>query len=153
MGDICEFLVGNIEETKSLANKIASLTEATDLITLTGDLGAGKTTFSGFLINSLIGENINVTSPTFNLVHNYDYKNGVIWHFDLYRLKHAHEIYELGFDEALDNLAIIEWPEIIKYLLPKDRLEIIIKCDIDNNRKYIVQSFGKWIGKINEINQ
>jgi tRNA threonylcarbamoyladenosine biosynthesis protein TsaE len=146
-----EFKVHNLEETRELAKKVAKLIRIYDVITLQGDLGSGKTTFSKLLINFIAGPHHNVTSPTFNLVHNYTFAQGAIWHFDLYRLKESEEIYELGLDEALENITIIEWPEIINYILPKDRLEIVIKYDIDGTRTYFLTLCGKWQDRINEI--
>lgn len=115
----------NLIELKALAKEIASSLKVGDVLCLYGDLGTGKTTFSGMLINSLIDTPQNITSPTFNLVHTYDSPKGQIWHFDMYRLKSAEEAYEIGIEDALMHaISIIEWPEIVEPLLPQERVSI-----------------------------
>ena len=147
--------VSNLQQTKILACKIANLVSITDTITLKGDLGAGKTTFCGYMINEMMGNSENITSPTFNIVHNYNFHTklgkSMIWHFDLYRLKHMDEIFELGYEEALQQVMFIEWPEIIRKYLPKERLDIAINSSHDHNRSYIFNAHGQWINKIREL--
>jgi tRNA threonylcarbamoyladenosine biosynthesis protein TsaE len=147
--------VKNLSETKNLAQKIAALIDSNDTLTLKGDLGAGKTTFCSLIIQQILPIDNNVTSPTFNIVHQYksdNINNNIsIWHFDLYRLKHINEIFELGYEEALEDIMLIEWPEIIDNLLPKDRLEIAIIFENSDNRKYILTPFGKWEKKLMEM--
>ena len=149
------FSIKNLTEIKILIQKIAALIDTNDTLTLKGDLGTGKTTFCSLLIQELLPIHNNVTSPTFNIVHHYssDNKNNKrsIWHFDLYRLKHTDEIFELGYEEAMENIMLIEWPEIIDNLLPKDRLEIAIILDNSDNRKYILTPFGQWVNKLMEM--
>jgi len=71
-----------------------------------------------------------------------------IWHFDLYRLKHLEEIYELGFEETYDGITFIEWPEIILSILPKDRLDINIICGNDDERTITLDPKGSWQDKL-----
>jgi tRNA threonylcarbamoyladenosine biosynthesis protein TsaE len=119
------FKLDNLAYTKNLALSLAAGLKAGDIVTFTGDLGAGKTTFCKFIIQALIGENTYVTSPTFNIVQLYSGKEFVIYHFDLYRLKHPHEIYDLAIDDAWrDGICLIEWPEIVENILPKSRIDI-----------------------------
>jgi tRNA threonylcarbamoyladenosine biosynthesis protein TsaE len=131
-----EINITSLEQTKSLAEKLASQIIKGDVIALKGDLGAGKTTFCKYLISSLLRTETNVTSPTFQLLQIY----GNIYHYDLYRLKHQEEIYELAIEDALNskNIVIIEWPEIIMQILPKKLLEIQILVE-NKNRKCIVR--------------
>ena len=138
--------ISNLQKTKDIAEKVAKLLKLGDTITLSGDLGSGKTSFSQFLIKELIGETTEVTSPTFNLLHIYELDQFEVWHFDLYRLKSIHEAYELGIEDAFDRrIALIEWPEIIKGILPKNRLEIEIKFTAnENERIFIFHAFGEW---------
>ena len=110
-----------------IAQYIISTIKIGDVIALRGNLGAGKTTLSKFIINILKNdqekEREEVTSPTFNLVTTYDSDKGEIWHFDLYRLENKNEVFELGIEDAFQQaITIIEWPEIIENIIPIDRL-------------------------------
>lgn len=83
------------------------------VLTLKGNLGAGKTTFTQYLLKSL-GSKDEVNSPTYSIVNEYDTPKGKVFHFDLYRLKNLEEVYDIGIEEYLENayLSIIEWPEV-----------------------------------------
>lgn len=83
------------------------------ILLLEGNLGAGKTTFSKFLLKQL-GSTDEISSPTYSIVNEYNTPKGKVFHFDLYRLKSVEEAYDFGIEEYLDNcfLSIIEWPEI-----------------------------------------
>jgi tRNA threonylcarbamoyladenosine biosynthesis protein TsaE len=119
------FELNNIEETASLANLLAKELKIGDIVAITGDLGVGKTTLCQNIIKFLCGENTYVTSPTFNIVQLYDSPNFTIYHFDLFRLKHQNEIYELGIEDAWNRgVSLIEWPEIIIDILPEDIIKI-----------------------------
>ena len=126
-------------QLEAFAAALAALVRQRDVITLSGDLGAGKTVFARAFIRSLTDENEDVPSPTFTLVQTYDTSTDpalTVWHFDLYRLKSAQEIYEIGFEEALaDGVSLIEWPERAERLLAKDRLEIQIQIPIEKTDK------------------
>ncbi|KMQ60839.1 ATPase [Chryseobacterium sp. BLS98] len=84
-----------------------------NILLLKGNLGAGKTTFTQFLLKKL-ESNDEVTSPTYSIVNEYNTPKGKVYHFDLYRLKNIEEVYDIGIEEYLDNafLCIIEWPEV-----------------------------------------
>lgn len=128
--------LNSLEDTKKLAEKIASGVKKGDVIALSGDLGAGKTTFSRFFINYLMGHEENVTSPTFNLVLPYETKDFTIWHFDLYRLNEAKEVEELGLYDAFDNgVSLIEWPEIISDILPENT--VMVKFTVENGDRSV----------------
>jgi tRNA threonylcarbamoyladenosine biosynthesis protein TsaE len=122
------------------ANIVAKQISAGAIVLLYGDLGTGKTFLSSEIINLLQKRNIIVTSPTFQLLNIYDAENYNIYHYDLYRLKHLEEIYELGIEDALNgqNITIIEWPEIIEPILPNDVW--IIKISFNNNMDRIVET-------------
>src|SRR5262249_39957393 len=94
-----------------------------DVVALHGDLGAGKTSLARGLIRSRTGAP-EVPSPTFTLVQTYDAPSLPIWHFDLYRLTRPEEARELGLEEAVDGLALIEWPERLGDHVPHAGLEV-----------------------------
>jgi hypothetical protein len=114
------------QATHRLMTDIAALVEPGDLITLSGDLGAGKTTFARALIRHLAGDaTIEVPSPTFTLTQAYELPRFTLVHADLYRLSGPAELAELGFeDEADDTVTLLEWPDRAANLLPADRLDI-----------------------------
>jgi N-acetylmuramate 1-kinase len=112
--------------TYRLMADIAALIEPGDLITLSGDLGAGKTTFARALIRHLAGdESIEVPSPTFTLIQTYTLPRFALMHADLYRLSSQAELTELGFEDAPDGtVTVVEWPDRAAGLLPADRLDV-----------------------------
>jgi tRNA threonylcarbamoyl adenosine modification protein YjeE len=99
-----------------------------DVVALTGDLGAGKTSAARALIRSLAGdETLEVPSPSFTLVQPYELPNLTLLHADFYRVSHADEIAELGLSPLPpDALVLIEWPERAPQLLPDDRIDIVV---------------------------
>lgn len=108
--------LATLEDTRKLAEKLASQLACGDVVTLAGDLGAGKTTFAQFLIQALSTHAVEVTSPTFTLLQTYPVILGdgsicELYHYDLYRIEHPSALAELGLEEAVANLALIEWPE------------------------------------------
>jgi len=107
--------------TISFANDMALILKRGDLITLYGDLGAGKSTFARAVIRALADDNeFDVPSPTFTLVQQYDDIRLATTHADLYRIAAAEEVYELGLIEALQTgIVMVEWPEKAKSLLPR----------------------------------
>ena len=118
--------------TLSLAADVASLVKGGDLVTLSGDLGTGKTTFARALIRNLVGDpELEVPSPTFTLIQVYDsaIKDGAqfpIVHADLFRIKEPSELAELGWEEAAEGaLVLVEWPERAGGGLAGDRLDIV----------------------------
>ena len=115
------------ESTELLGKKLAGIAKKGDIFALFGTLGMGKSVLSRAFIQSLT-EADEVPSPTFTLVQSYDAKDFEIFHFDLYRLKSAEEIFEIGMEEALyQGVSLVEWPENMQGYLPKDifKVEII----------------------------
>jgi tRNA threonylcarbamoyl adenosine modification protein YjeE len=108
--------ISSLDDTKRLAQILASRLGCGDLVTLRGDLGAGKTTFAQFLIQALSEQGVEVTSPTFTLLQTYPIRlsNGSeaeLYHYDLYRIEHPSALIELGIEEAFEHVTLIEWPE------------------------------------------
>src|ERR1700726_4835829 len=116
----------NEHATTRLAIDIANALEQGDLVTLSGDLGAGKTTFARALIRYLAGEaSLEVPSPTFTLVQMYDLPQFPLVHAALYRLSGSAELAELGFDDLPEGAVVLmEWPDRAAGFLPPDRLDI-----------------------------
>src|SRR5271170_2539522 len=117
--------------TLEIAATQAAWLEPGDFVGLTGDLGAGKTTFARGLIRALAGvRDLEAPSPTFTLMQVYDAPRGPVVHADFYRLRGPTELANLGWDEAADGaIAIVEWPEKVAQALPADRLEVDIQFD------------------------
>lgn len=142
-----EYIVNSLKETEELSKKISKSIKCGDCILLYGEIGAGKTTFTKFLLENLGVKSI-VSSPTFTLLNEYTGKFP-IYHFDMYRISSSEELYELGFEDYIDSknskfvetgLTLIEWPDNVKDILPKDRIEIeIIKLG-DSARKFIIKN-------------
>lgn len=107
-----EFNIHKIEEWQNVVDKIMPQLQHSILL-LKGNLGAGKTTFTQFLLKNL-GSVDEVSSPTYAIVNEYHTPKGNVFHFDLYRMKNISEVYDIGMEEYLDNayLCIIEWPEV-----------------------------------------
>ena len=118
--------LANEEATLRFMADVAAALEPGDLVTLSGDLGAGKTTFARALIRHLAGdETIEVPSPTFTLIQNYELPRFPLVHADLYRLSGAAELAELGFDDLPEGTVVMmEWPDRAAGFLPPDRLDI-----------------------------
>ena len=106
------FQIEKIEDWQKIVDEILPNLQH-NILLLKGNLGAGKTTFSQFLMKNL-GSTDEVSSPTYAIVNEYNSPKGKVFHFDLYRLKKIEEAYDFGIEEYLDNafLCIIEWPEI-----------------------------------------
>lgn len=130
-------LTTSLEQTQSLASELAKAAKKGDCFLLTGDLGAGKTAFARAFIQALHG-NVTVASPTFNILQIYENPN--IYHFDLYRLKDASELTEIGLDDALQNgISLIEWPQIAKRHLPHNAKQIHIEILDEDTRKITIK--------------
>lgn len=119
-------------DLSQLIDLIEPFLNATPILLLKGNLGAGKTTFTQSLLQSL-GVTKTVSSPTFNIVNEYQTNSGqIIYHFDLYRIKHVVELEEMGFEDYLEsgNICLIEWPEIAEDIInhyPTLLMEIVHK--------------------------
>ena len=142
-------IIKSLDQLKSFSKKIADCLEEKDYIFLSGEIGVGKTTFTRFLINYLQKKEglkeTEVLSPTFNLLYEYDLKKCKIMHYDLYRIKNAKELNNLGILQENENsIKIIEWPSLIK-IPTSNKLEIHLDyVKYDNERKLSLSGTGKW---------
>ena len=120
------------EETKAVGAAVGSLLRVGDLVVLTGDLGAGKTTFAKGLAGAL-GVTQPVTSPTFTIVQEYD-GHVPVAHVDVYRLDRIQELYDFGFEELLEgHVTIVEWGEAISVVLPRARVDVRLAMSDDDD--------------------
>lgn len=120
-------IVHSLEQTKSLAEEFATSLRVGDVVLLSGDLGAGKTTFTQFVFKHLGVPGV-VNSPTFAVLKTYNANGVTLNHFDAYRINTAEAI-ECGFDEVIsskDCITFIEWSENISELLPKKVIKVNI---------------------------
>ncbi|MDF2947497.1 MAG: ATP-binding protein [Bacillales bacterium] len=135
------YLSKSSNDTTELALKIGMLLDKGSVITLEGDLGAGKTTFTKGLAKGLHIER-NVNSPTFTIIK--EYKGRLpLYHMDVYRVESSDE--DLGFDEYFygDGVTVVEWAHLIEEQLPENRLEIVIKNINDNERQFTFYPLGE----------
>lgn len=134
------------DATIALAKKLAKVLLPHDIVTLTGDLGAGKTTFVGGIIHAL-GIKEDVISPTFNILKCYFGQKINVYHIDAYRLEEVNK--DIGLEEYIegDGIAFIEWPEFIKELLNVPHLEIKIKNLGDTKREFIFVAPNQYYAK------
>ena len=142
-------IIKSLDHLQLISKKIAEKISEKDCIFLIGEIGVGKTTFTRSLINYFQKregiEQTQVLSPTYNLLYEYDIKKIKVMHYDLYRIKNAKELNQLGiFNENTDSIKIIEWPQLIETNVT-DRLELHLSyaCN-ENERKLIHKGLGKW---------
>lgn len=126
-----------LEQLTKLASDLATTAPWPGVILLEGDLGAGKTTFAKAFIRTLAEKTMDVISPTFTLVQQYETPHGQIWHADLYRLKTCDEVEELGLLEAFSSqLCLVEWPDRLGPFLPKQYWRITLGVFDENHRSF-----------------
>jgi tRNA threonylcarbamoyladenosine biosynthesis protein TsaE len=137
-----EFKTHSDEETQALGRQLAKMLPDRGVILLIGELGAGKTTLAkGIVEGRGVASGEDVSSPTFNLIHEYGQPVG-IYHVDLYRLNTLDEARRLGLEELFEQpaLVLLEWGERFPELLPDNRIEIRLSHKGEENR--LVQISG-----------
>jgi len=136
-----EIISTKLEDTQLFSERLASSLQPGDVITLEGDLGAGKTAFTKGLTVGL-GIQKNVNSPTFTIIKEYQGKMP-LYHIDVYRLEDSYE--DLGFEEYFNGngVTVIEWAHIIEEQLPNERLNINIYYQGNDSRKLVIKPTGK----------
>jgi len=136
-----EIIMNSVDDTERFALALANLLKAQDTITLEGDLGAGKTTFTKALAKGL-GVKRTVNSPTFTIIKQYEGRLPFN-HLDVYRL--AESDADLGWDELFygDAVSVVEWAHLIEQDLPQNRLAIEIYRIGDNERRFVLIPSGE----------
>jgi tRNA threonylcarbamoyladenosine biosynthesis protein TsaE len=150
-----EVRTSSAEETRELGEAIAALLRPRDAVLLTGELGAGKTTFVQGVARGL-GIEDQVSSPTFTLIKEY---SGILElaHVDVYRLDRLQDVVELGLDElgGGDDVLLVEWGDVIEELLPADRLRIEFSSvqgdDVDGRAITITLAGASWAERSAEL--
>ena len=123
-----KIVIKNEEETKKFGEKLCEKLTAGSIVALTGDLGTGKTTLTKAIAAGL-GVTDVITSPTFNIVKQYDSGRLPRYHFDVYRIGDVDEMYEIGYEEYFfgDGVCVIEWADLIEEIIPDDAVRIEIE--------------------------
>ncbi len=148
MGPAIDIVTRAPDETRKVAAALADLLVPGDVVSLTGDLGAGKTTFVQGASRGL-GVEEQVASPTFVLVR--EYRGDVpVYHLDVYRLERLQEVIDLGFEDLLDPAGVIfvEWGDAIEALLPDQHLRVELRTEEDETRRLSFSGRGvRWAGR------
>jgi tRNA threonylcarbamoyladenosine biosynthesis protein TsaE len=134
--------ISSEETTRELAKNFSNYLKGGEIIFLYGEMGVGKTTFVKYLINQLlIKKNLQtteVTSPTFNLLNEYEVDNLIIKHYDLFRLKNKSEIKNLDlFDQNKNTITLIEWPELIEKENVKKTIDLAFNYENELNNRSV----------------
>ncbi|HEX3669846.1 MAG TPA: tRNA (adenosine(37)-N6)-threonylcarbamoyltransferase complex ATPase subunit type 1 TsaE [Acidimicrobiia bacterium] len=153
MSGVERALTHSTDETLELAGTVGELLRAGDVVSLVGDLGAGKTVFARGVARAL-GVTEPVVSPSFTIVREYDGRMPLV-HVDVYRIDTVQELYDLGFEELVrdDAVTLVEWGDMIDGLLPVDRLDVrLAPGDTDDERVVEIEGHGRsWRGRAAEL--
>jgi tRNA threonylcarbamoyladenosine biosynthesis protein TsaE len=128
-------------KTAELAKNFSKILKKSDIVFFHGEIGVGKTTFIRYLINCFQVKNhlnqTEVTSPTFNLVNEYDVGVFIIQHYDLYRLKSSHETKNIGLlENQKEILTLIEWPEKIENKID-NKIDLFFEYGEDMDKRFL----------------
>ena len=133
-----DLFLRDVNATTAFSAAIAPVLIGGDCILLTGDIGAGKTAFARAVIQTRLGHQEDVPSPTFTIVQTYETKTVDIWHCDLYRLTSPDEAFELGLDDAFETaVCLIEWPDRLGDTAPKNAVHMMFETR-DHGRQVTV---------------
>ena len=123
-----KFLTNSEADLTAVATAIIDLSDKMPVVLLHADMAMGKTTLVKEICSQLSCSD-EASSPTFSLVNEYSTPNGLVYHFDLYRIKDVEELYDIGFEEYLDSgyLCLVEWPELAEELMPEQHVLVTIE--------------------------
>lgn len=133
-------VTNSAEETRALGEQLAERLSAGDVVTLEGELGAGKSELARGIARGL-GVTETVTSPSFTILNVYESGRVPLYHFDWYRLESEEELYELGMDEYLggDGIAVVEWAERCQDAVPENAIRITLEATGPESRRIFVR--------------
>jgi tRNA threonylcarbamoyladenosine biosynthesis protein TsaE len=138
----------DLAATENLARRLASVARAGDCILLEGPLGAGKTALARAFLRAAAGNpQMEVPSPSFTLVQIYDTKIGPVFHYDLWRLDGPYSLTELDWEDALDGIVLVEWPDRLGPLRPEGALTITLRLGEGEARE---ATLSGWVGRLPE---
>ncbi|MBR6814390.1 MAG: tRNA (adenosine(37)-N6)-threonylcarbamoyltransferase complex ATPase subunit type 1 TsaE [Alistipes sp.] len=131
--------IDSLSELDHVAEQIISSLGGRNVVLFRGGMGAGKTTLISRIV-ALLGSEDTVTSPTFALVNEYEGDEGLIYHFDFYRIDKVEEVFDLGYEEYFysGDLCLVEWPEKIEALIPDDVMTVKIEVEDDEERVFTI---------------
>jgi len=147
-------ILKDLDATEAFAARLAPLAQAGDVIALSGDLGAGKTTFARAFVSALTTRcelpPEEVPSPTFTLVQSYDFPSFTLYHLDLYRLERPQDALELGIEDAFaDGVSLVEWPDRLGAWLPAGRLALtFLPGTGPDSRTLRMEPHGTWAARL-----
>ena len=133
-----QFITHSPDETRQLGQRLAAVLEPGAVVAFTGDLGAGKTAFTSGLARGL-GIEERVTSPTFTVVNEYEGGRLPLFHFDMYRLGSADELFDIGWEDYLarNGVCAVEWTENVEEAIEADAIRVSIRRGEDDNSRVI----------------
>ena len=133
-----EYLSNCTEDTEALGERLAEKLRPGDVVAYTGDLGAGKTAFTRGLARGL-GVTERVTSPTFTIVNEYEGGRLPLFHFDMYRLSSADELFDIGWEDFLrrGGVCAVEWSETVRDALEPDTIYVDIRRGAGDNQRIL----------------
>lgn len=146
-----KYMTFNAEETIALGKKIGAVLKAGDVVLLTGDLSAGKTTITKG-IGMALGVKKIINSPTFTIVKSYQGETMPLYHLDLYRLDGVHQDFDLEEYMEAEGVCVIEWPFQVKEILPAEYLMIDLKRINETQREIEIRAVGqKYEARVGEL--
>ncbi len=136
----------DLAATRRLAARVAALLRPGDAILLSGPLGAGKTEFARALLRAATGDPaLDVPSPSFTLMQTYDTAAGAIHHYDLWRLDGPAALAELAWDDARDDIVLVEWPDRLGHRAPANSLRLTFELAEGEARSVCIEG---WSGRL-----
>ena len=135
--------INSTAELKTVAQQLLKFANSNTFFIFEGEMAAGKTTFIKEFCE-ILGVKEVVSSPTFSIVNEYEAENGLVYHFDFYRLKTVQEAYDIGYEDYFysDSVCLIEWPSKIEELLPETYIKIVINITGETSRSFSFTKVG-----------